>query len=111
MNIRLVTLHLLGNFSVARGGGEGGAGSLGGSWWPGTATNIYICIMFKKHCKFQMISGSNHVPLKWESVNSLKYKVLVVISLTQKMKNALTIKRLALWPKNLIIMKVGEIVL
>ena len=35
MNIRLVTLHLLGNFSVARGGGEeggGGAGSLGGSW-------------------------------------------------------------------------------
>ena len=24
MNIRLVTLHLLGNFSVARGGGEGG---------------------------------------------------------------------------------------
>ena len=113
MNIRLVTLHLLGNFSVARGGGEegGGAGSLGGSWWPGTATSIYICIMFKKHCKFQMISGSNHVPLKWESVNSLKYKVLVVISLTQKMKNALTIKRLALWPKNLIIMKVGEIVL
>ena len=24
MNIRLVTLHLLGNFSVARGGGRGG---------------------------------------------------------------------------------------
>ena len=33
MNIRLVTLHLLGNFSVARSGGRGGgAGSLGGSW-------------------------------------------------------------------------------
>ena len=31
MNIRLVTLHLLDNFSVARGGGRGG-GSLGGSW-------------------------------------------------------------------------------
>ena len=26
MNIRLVTLHLLGNFSVARGGGEEGGG-------------------------------------------------------------------------------------
>ena len=26
MNIRLVTLHLLGNFSVARDGGRGGAG-------------------------------------------------------------------------------------
>ena len=29
MNIRLVTLHLLGNFSVARGGGRGG-GFFGG---------------------------------------------------------------------------------
>ena len=28
MNIRLVTLHLLGNFSVARGGGEGGGGQV-----------------------------------------------------------------------------------
>ena len=42
MNIRLVTLHLLGNFSVARGGGEGGGGRFFGWFLVTRYCNKYL---------------------------------------------------------------------